>query len=56
MYEDIVSALKTNETKPLTIIEPLDRTFRLHRTPLSSIATPSYAAGSGTQLTTHRMN
>ena len=56
MYEDIVSALKTNEPKSLAIIEPLDRTFRLHRNPLSSTATPSYVAGSGTQLATHRMN
>ena len=56
MNEDIVSALKTNEPKSLAIVEPLDRTFRLHRTPLSSTATPSYVAGSGTQLATHRMN
>jgi len=48
MYEDIVSALKTNEPKSLAIIEPLDRTFRLHRNPLSSTAAPSYVAGSGT--------
>jgi hypothetical protein len=56
MYEDIVSALKTNEPKSLAIVKPLDRTFRLHRNPLSSTATPSYVAGSGTQQATHGMN
>jgi hypothetical protein len=56
MYEDIVSALKTNEPKSLAIVEPLDRTFCLHRNPLSSTATPSYVAGSGTKLTTYGMN
>jgi hypothetical protein len=56
VYEDIVSTLKTNEPKSLAIVEPLDRTFRLHRNPLSSTATPSYVAGSGTQLATHGMN
>lgn len=55
MYEDIIPALKTNEPKPLAIIEPLDRTFCLHKTLLSSTATPSYMAGSGTKLVTHTM-
>ena len=56
MYEDIISALKTNEPKSLAIVEPLDRTFRLHRNPLSSTATPSYVTGSGTKLAAHGMN
>jgi len=31
MYEDIIPALKANEPKSLAIVEPLDRTFCLHR-------------------------
>ena len=31
MYEDIIPALKANEPKPLAIVEPLDRTFCLHK-------------------------
>ena len=31
MYEDIVPAIKANEPKSLAVIEPFDRTFRLHR-------------------------
>jgi len=53
MYKNIIPALKTNEPKSLAIIEPFDRTFCLHRTLLSSTATPSYMAGPGTQLATH---
>jgi hypothetical protein len=56
MYEDIIPALKTNEPKPLAIVEPLDRTFRLHRNPLSSTVTRSYVAGSGTKLAMKALN
>lgn len=31
MYEDIVTALKANEPKPLPIVEPFNRTFCLHK-------------------------
>jgi hypothetical protein len=56
MYEDIIPALKTNEPKSLAIVEPLDRTFRLHRNPLFSTVTSSYVAGSGTKLAMKALN
>jgi hypothetical protein len=55
MYKDIIPALKANESKSFAIIEPFDRTFSLHKALLSSTATPSYAAGLGTQRATHLM-
>jgi hypothetical protein len=33
MYEDIIPALKANEAKSFAIVEPLDRTFCLHKNP-----------------------
>jgi hypothetical protein len=33
MHEHILSAIQTDESKTLTIIEPLHRSFRLHRNP-----------------------
>jgi hypothetical protein len=33
MYENIIPALQANESKPLAIVEPLDRTFCLHKNP-----------------------
>jgi len=33
MYEDIIPALKADEPKSLSIVEPLDRTFCLHKNP-----------------------
>ena len=33
MHEHILSAIQTDESKPLTVIEPLHRAFRLHRNP-----------------------
>lgn len=31
MYEDIIPALKANESKSLAIVEPFDRTFCFHK-------------------------
>ena len=33
MHKHILSAIQTDESKPLAVIEPLYRTFGLHRNP-----------------------
>jgi hypothetical protein len=50
MDEDIIPALETNKPKSLPIVEPLNRTFCLHKNAPFLTATHSYVAGSGTQL------
>ncbi len=33
MHKDIISCIQADKTKPLSVVEPLNRTFSLHKTP-----------------------